>query len=553
MLCPGCRRQLDRGGGFCLNCGMPRPGHVAPLELVLGDRTRVPVVEEMTIGRAPGSTVVLEDPTVSRLHARISANGGDTVTIEDAGSSHGTWVDGTRIDRPMQLRDGIKLRLGDQEMLVERRRDETEAGRTIVVRPGASLVVPAMGRPDVTSQVTQFGMRPRIRSGYALKRLEADEGRKRWVLKDLNTNTYLRLSDNDAKIFEQLDGTRSLVDLIGFAEQRFGPAGPARLARLLADLGERGFLAGVARSTPAGDQPAPEGFWRRLFRPRVKTFDGIGPFFERLYRRIGWVAFTKPALIALTVLSVAGVGVFAYLIAGRYGTPFVVASKIGLGGLVFLAGRFIVVAIHETAHALAMASFGRKVEKAGLKLLFIFPYAFVDTSEAWFEPRRRRIAISAAGPVSDFTVGALFSICCLLLPDGTVRDIFFNLAFAAYVGAFFNLNPFIDRDGYQILVDVLREPGLRRRAKAQFARKLSGKGGDENDSPVLARYSIFGLGWSLLAGFFAIGITLRYKPIMDNYAPDYVVWSVLITLWVVCFIPVLIMLVKPLWERVRGD
>ena len=552
MLCPGCRRQLDRGGGFCLNCGMPRPGHVAPLELVLGDRTRVPVVAEMTIGRAPGSTVVLEDPTVSRLHARISGNGGETATIEDAGSSHGTFIDDARIDRPMQLRDGIRLRLGDQEMRVERRRDNMEAGRTIVVRPGASLIVPAMGQPDVTSQATQFGMRPRIRSGYALKRLEADEGRKRWVLKDLNTNTYLRLSDNDAKIFEQLDGSRSLVDLIGFAEQRFGPAGPARLARLLADLGERGFLAGVAR-TPAGDAPAPEGFWRKLFRPRVKTFDRVGPFYERLYRRAGWLLFTKPALIAIAVLAVVGLGVFGYLIAGRYGTPFVVASKIGLGGLVFLAGRFIVVAIHETAHALAMASFGRKVERAGLKLLFIFPYAFVDTSEAWFEPRRRRIAISAAGPVSDFSIGALFSICCLLFPDGTVRDIFFNLAFAAYVGAFFNLNPFIDRDGYQILVDVLREPGLRRRAKAQFARKLSGKGGDENDSPVLARYSIFGLGWSLLAGFFAIGITLRYKPIMDNYAPDYVVWSVLITLWVVCFIPVLIMLVKPLWERVRGD
>ena len=130
MLCPSCRRQLDRGGGFCLNCGTPRPGHSAPLELVLGDRTRVPVVEEMVIGRAPGSTVVLEDPTVSRVHARISGNNGDA-TIEDAGSSHGTWVDGTRIDRPMQLRDGVKLRLGDQEMRVERRRDDTEAGRTI--------------------------------------------------------------------------------------------------------------------------------------------------------------------------------------------------------------------------------------------------------------------------------------------------------------------------------------------------------------------------------------------------------------------------------------
>ena len=260
MLCPSCRRQLDRGGGFCLNCGTPRPGHVAPLELVLGDRTRVPVVAEMTIGRSPGSTVVLEDPTVSRVHARISGNGGDTATIEDAGSSHGTWVDGARIDRPFELRDGIKLRLGDQEMLVERRRENTEAGRTIVVRPGASLIVPAMGRPDVTSQATQFGMRPRIRSGYALKRLEADEGRKRWVLKDLNTNTYLRLSDNDAKIFKQLDGTRSLVDLIGFAEQQFGPAGPARLARLLADLGERGLPGRRrARDAPRAGRAAARG------------------------------------------------------------------------------------------------------------------------------------------------------------------------------------------------------------------------------------------------------------------------------------------------------
>src|SRR4029079_10600784 len=103
----------------------------------------------------------------------------------------------------------------------------------------------------------------------------------------------------------------------------------------------------------------------------------------------------------------------------------------------------------------------------------------------WFEPRKRRIAISAAGPVSDFSVGAVFALCCLLLPKGTVRDIFFNLAFAAYAGVFFNLNPFIERDGYHILVDWLREPGLRRRAKEQPSRRLSGRGGPP-DAPCVA-------------------------------------------------------------------
>src|SRR4051794_39201987 len=295
MLCPSCRRQLDAGAGFCLSCGTPRPGQVAPLELVLADHTRVPVMLEMTIGRAPGSTVVLDDPTVSRTHARISGdgNGGGGPLLEDAGSSHGTWVDGARISEPVVLRDGIRFKLGDQEVLVERRRDSAEAGRTIVVKPGASLVVPAMGQPSVTSQATQFGMRPRVRSGYALKRLEAGEGNRRWVLKDLRSDTFLRLSDNDAQLFEQLDGTRSLVDLIGEAEQRFGGAGPARLARLLADLGERGFLAGIARTETAAGA-APEGRLKGWFKPRTKAFDGRGGVFRGGLRPRGGVRFSPP-------------------------------------------------------------------------------------------------------------------------------------------------------------------------------------------------------------------------------------------------------------------
>jgi putative peptide zinc metalloprotease protein len=217
---------------------------------------------------------------------------------------------------------------------------------------------------------------------------------------------------------------------------------------------------------------------------------------------------------------------------------------------VFVAGRFVAVALHELAHGLTIASFGRRVRSAGLKVVGIFPYAYVDTSEAWFEPRKRRIAISAAGAVSDFSLAGLFSLLCLLLAPGTVRDIFFNLAFAGYIGAFFNLNPFIERDGYHILVDVLREPGLRRRAREQFARRLSGKS-VQGDSPVLARYSVWGLAWTSLASVFAVGMSLRYKAVLDALAAPWIVWTVMATVWVGLFIPVLIVLVKPLKERFR--
>jgi Zn-dependent protease len=256
-------------------------------------------------------------------------------------------------------------------------------------------------------------------------------------------------------------------------------------------------------------------------------------------------------LIFLAVLIVAGIASFTYLVAGRYGTPFVVAQKIGLGGAIFLAGRFAFVAVHEVAHGLTMASFGRKIERAGLKLVFIFPYAFVDTSEAWFEPRRHRIAVSAAGPVSDFTIGAIFAVLSLAV-EGTLRDVFFQLAFAAYIGGLFNLNPFLDRDGYHILVDVLREPGLRRRAKVQFERRMQGNK-RESDNRALARYSIAGVVWSFLGAGFAIMMSLRYEQLMLNYAPKAVVYTVMGTIWLVLFIPVFIALGKPLIGRFRSS
>ena len=556
---PGGRDQLGRHGGSGrrggtapdrsgrVGVGAPMKGAGPVFELVLPDRTRVPVAGNVTIGRAPGNTVQLEHPTVSRHHARLWLNGSQdgAPLVADAGSSHGTWVDDRRVDGEVALHDGARLRLGDQELVVERRRSEAEAGRTIVVPQGASLVLD----PSI-----RFGKFPRLRSGYALKRLEAAEGPRRWVLKSLAGERFVRLSDADAQLLELIDGRSSLSDLVRGAEQLQGAEGPALLARLLAELGDRGLLAGVGDEDvqqPAG-AAAQTGFLGRLTAPREKVWRGAGEAFERLYRDGGRLLFTEPALIAIAVLAIVGVVVFGVLVAGRYGTPFVVASKVGLGGVVFVLGRFALVAAHETAHGLAMASFGRRVHKAGLKMVMIFPYAFVDTSEIWFEPRRRRIAVSAAGPISDFTLGGLFSVICLLLPAGTGRDIFFQLAFAAYLGGLFNLNPMLQRDGYHILVDVLREPALRRRALAQLRWRLGGRGRSW-ESNVFRRYALLVLGWSVVAAGFAVVMSLRYQSALAALVPSAVAWSLLIALWVALFVPALAMVALPLRERLRAQ
>jgi putative peptide zinc metalloprotease protein len=517
---------------------------------VLPDQGRLPLVGEVAIGRAAGSTVTLDDPTVSRAHARISATGDGGALIEDAGSSYGTWLDGARVMSPTELHDGARIRLGDQELLVERRRDADQAGRTIIVPTSDSLVIPqAEDHSAGTTAGTRFGLRPRVRRGYAVKRLEAAEGERRWVLRYNSDGRFVRMSDPEAKLFLLLDGTHSLADLVPEAERLIGPTGPAALVRLLSDLAERGLLSDDPAATDAAVPP--RGRLARLATPRRWTWPGAGDFVDRLYKHGGWAVFTLPALMLIGVTALAGAAVFAYLVAARYGTPFVVASKLGIGGIIFLLGRFAVAAVHETAHALTMASFGRRVREAGLKLVLVFPYAYVDTSDAWFEPRRRRMAVSAAGPVSDLALGGLFSLCCLALPPGAGRDIFFQLAFGAYVASFFNLNPLLPRDGYQVLVDLLREPGLRERAREQLWLRISGRG-DGSGSDVLARYSLFSIGWSLVGGSVAVAASLRYEAAFSRLAPPSLVWPVMAMVWVGLFAPVLAMVGAPLLERRRA-
>lgn len=64
-----------------------------------------------TVGRHPESDIFLNDVTVSRHHCRFVISGND-LTVEDSGSTNGTYVNDERVD-------SAKLKAGD-EVLVGR-------------------------------------------------------------------------------------------------------------------------------------------------------------------------------------------------------------------------------------------------------------------------------------------------------------------------------------------------------------------------------------------------------------------------------------------------
>jgi len=86
------------------------------LSLEKPDGQRVPLTDGLTIGRASDNGLVLRDARASRKHARIIADGTGW-SVEDIGSSNGTYVDGGQVRRA-RLERGQVVTIGDTPLKV---------------------------------------------------------------------------------------------------------------------------------------------------------------------------------------------------------------------------------------------------------------------------------------------------------------------------------------------------------------------------------------------------------------------------------------------------
>lgn len=78
---------------------------------------------ETLIGRSVGCHITIEDPLVSRTHARLHIDG-DRVTIEDLGSRNGLCVGGQPVQGVVEISDGARIRIGTQELVLCRVSDD---------------------------------------------------------------------------------------------------------------------------------------------------------------------------------------------------------------------------------------------------------------------------------------------------------------------------------------------------------------------------------------------------------------------------------------------
>jgi S-DNA-T family DNA segregation ATPase FtsK/SpoIIIE len=104
-----------------------------------------------TIGRDSSHGIVLEDPLVSKTHARLNVT--DTVEIIDAGSANGTLVNDQQVGRAV-LVDGDRITIGD-----------TVLTATVVAHSGATT----------SAGVVHFNRSPRLDPKYPGRKFKAPE------------------------------------------------------------------------------------------------------------------------------------------------------------------------------------------------------------------------------------------------------------------------------------------------------------------------------------------------------------------------------------------
>jgi hypothetical protein len=90
--------------------------HALPLHTSGDDGTP----QRVTLGRGHENSVVLRHRTVSRLHGWFELDEDGELCVHDAGSTNHTFVNGTRVNGPVEIHPGCCLRFGSVDTFLYR-------------------------------------------------------------------------------------------------------------------------------------------------------------------------------------------------------------------------------------------------------------------------------------------------------------------------------------------------------------------------------------------------------------------------------------------------
>lgn len=296
-----------------------------------------------------------------------------------------------------------------------------------------------------------------------------------YVIKEPESKSYLRLGEEDYALWWQMNGRKSVKDLLFYSLKRYKTLPIGHLTTLIGELKDGRFLQ--TPNVKVYDQieaelatRAPASRGQKLLKSFLYTelaTSGLDDFFIPLYKRLKPLFWPLGQTLLFLLVIVGG---FLFGLSYFFGNYNITGS--GLGVLTLLIANLLVIGLHELSHGLMTKHVGRELDRGGFLLYWGFPAFFVDTRDTWLSPWLDRIKVSWAGPYSGLMIGGLMGMVLtavtayspLEFQKTLLATFLFQIGFLAYLSVFVNLNPLLELDGYFILMDWLEMPGLRDRA-----------------------------------------------------------------------------------------
>lgn len=193
------------------------------------------------------------------------------------------------------------------------------------------------------------------------------------------------------------------------------------------------------------------------------------PWLQRFAPHVAW-AYRPGFWVLVALAALVGLG----LVSRRWDefTHTFAAYASWSGALAIAIALSFAKVLHECGHAFTAQRYGCRVPTMGVAFLVMWPVLYTDTNEAWkLASRRQRLAIGAAGMLSEIALAAVATLAWALLPEtpewGPVRAGAFLLATTTWLLTLgINASPFMRFDGYFLLSDALNLPNLHERAFA---------------------------------------------------------------------------------------
>lgn len=275
-----------------------------------------------------------------------------------------------------------------------------------------------------------------------------------WIVHN-GQQRYFRVGADLVRLLRTMDGR---LDHAGLGRALGDPWTTEQVGAVVVRLGEMGLLADGTRRPRRRrlSMPGPLTVQFTLFDPG-RMLARLRPVVASLMHR--WVGVVATAI---------GLGGLVSLAASWAAVSSAVSRPVPLlTYFALLVGILLTTAVHEIGHGALLTYFGGRPHRMGVMLFYLTPALFCDVSDGWRLPHgRQRVLVALAGVITQWVIAGAAAISAPFLPDDPTRAGLLLFALLTYVTGILNLLPLVKLDGYLALMSHLDIPHLRRDAMA---------------------------------------------------------------------------------------